>query len=451
MRLFSAASSCSSRLVTTSRRKWRKCQRICFRSRRSGRPTSGFCSGHEAGEVHREVDLQRRVLEEVRHDHLLVGVLLHLEGDAHVLGREVLHVEQLRQLAAEDDVGDAFDELRLVHRVGNAVDVDRLRRARFRPDVPRAAQADRARAGPVDLLQLVRRIQDLAAGREVGALHVAAQLRVADVLVVEQLDERRAHFVQVVRRDVRRHPDGDAGGAVHEQVRNARGQDDRLGLRAVVVGTEVHRRLLDFGEHLVADARQAALGVAHRRRAVAVERPEVARAVDERVAQREGLRHADERLVERRVAVRVEVAHHVADHRGALAVLVVGGQVLLPHREEDAALHRLEAVADVGQRARRDDRQRVVEIPRLRRLVQRDMVRRPAAAPGRRLSARRGWRGCRRLTIARVGRLHRIEKSAFVSGVAFSQTSILVRGKGNCTNWRVGELESWRVGELVSW
>ena len=76
-------------------------------------------------------------------------------------------------------------------------------------------------------------------------------------------------------------------------------------------------------EHLVADAREAALGVAHRRGAVAVERAEVARAVDERVAQREGLRHAHQRLVERGVAVRVVAAHHVADDLGALAVLGV--------------------------------------------------------------------------------------------------------------------------------
>jgi hypothetical protein len=32
-------------------------------------------------------------------------------------------------------------------------------------------------------------------------------------------------------------------------------------------------------------------------------------------------------------------------------VLDVGGQVLLPHREQDAALDRLQPVADVGQRA----------------------------------------------------------------------------------------------------
>ena len=86
--------------------------------------------------------------------------------------------------------------------------------------------------------------------------------------------------------------------------------------------------------------------------------------------------------------MRVVAAHHVADHLRALAVLGVGRQVLLPHRVEDAALHRLQAVADVGQRARGDDRERVVEIPRLRRLVQRDVVGRAGAAAAARQERR---------------------------------------------------------------
>jgi hypothetical protein len=82
-------------------------------------------------------------------------------------------------------------------------------------------------------------------------------------------------------------------------------------------------------------------------------------------------------------------SHHVTDDLGARAVLGVGGEVLLPHRVQDAALYGFEAVADVGQRARRDDRQRVVQIPRLRGLVQRDAVR---GAAGWRWRAAAGWR-----------------------------------------------------------
>ncbi len=69
-------------------------------------------------------------------------------------------------------------------------------------------------------------------------------------------------------------------------------------------GDEVDRVLVDVGEQLVGDARQPRLGVAHGRRRVAVDRAEVPLPVHQRVAQRELLHHADERLVHRRVAVR---------------------------------------------------------------------------------------------------------------------------------------------------
>jgi hypothetical protein len=54
--------------------------------------------------------------------------------------------------------------------------------------------------------------------------------------VVDQRDGRVDHLAEVVRRDARRHADGDALRAVDEQVREARRQDDGLEARAVVVG-----------------------------------------------------------------------------------------------------------------------------------------------------------------------------------------------------------------------
>ena len=84
----------------------------------------GVLGRDQARQVDEEVGLERRVLEEVRHHHLLVGVLLHLERDADVFGRQILDVDERRQLAAERDVGDPLDERRLVDGVGDAGDVD---------------------------------------------------------------------------------------------------------------------------------------------------------------------------------------------------------------------------------------------------------------------------------------------------------------------------------------
>ena len=60
--------------------------------------------------------------------------------------------------------------------------------------------------------------------------------------------------------------------------------------------------------------------------------------------------------------MRVVALEHLADDTGALAVLLVGVHAHLAHRVEDAPLHRLEAVAHVGKRARGNDGHRIREI-----------------------------------------------------------------------------------------
>ncbi len=123
---------------------------------------------------------------------------------------------------------------------------------------------------------------------------------------------------------------------------------------AVVVGREIDRVLVDVAQHLHREPRQLRLGVAHRGRRVVVDRAEVALTVDERVAHREVLRQAHERVVDRAVAVRVVLAHDFADDARALRLASASGaQAELAHAVEDAAMDRLEAVAHVGQRARR--------------------------------------------------------------------------------------------------
>ena len=165
-----------------------------------------------------------------------------------------------------------------------------------------------------------------------------------------------------MRRNVGRHADRDARGTVDQQVRNARGQDQRLVLRAVVVRPEVDRLLVDVGEQLVADAGHANLGVAHGRRVVAVDRAEVALPVDQHVAQREILRHAHDGVVDRRIAVRVVLTDHVADDARRLLVGAVPVVRHLVHGVEHASMHRFEAVAHVRQRTPHDHAHRVIEI-----------------------------------------------------------------------------------------
>ena len=146
------------------------------------------------------------------------------------------------------------------------------------------------------------------------------------------------------------------------KIGNARGQHRGLEGGLVVVGHEVDGLHVDVGQQLAGDALHAALGVAHGRGRIAVDRAEVPLPVDQRIAQREWLRHAHERVVDGRVAVGMIDAHRLADDLGALGVFLVVLQAHLAHGVEHAAMHGLQSVAGVGQRAPDDHRHRVVEI-----------------------------------------------------------------------------------------
>jgi hypothetical protein len=140
----------------------------------------------------------------------------------------------------------------------------------------------------------------------------------------------------------------------------------------------VDRLLVDVAQQLGGDARQAGLGVPHgRRRELAG--AEVPLAVDERVARGEVLRQADQRVVDRRVAVRVIVAHHLADDLGALGARAIGRVAGLVHGVEHAPVHRLQAVAHVRQRAAHDHAHRVVEVRRAHLLLELDRLDAPVA------------------------------------------------------------------------
>ena len=266
-------------------------------------------------------------------------------------------------------LGDRLDQVRLVDLVGDLGDDD-LRPARrlLLLDHGPRAHDDAAAAGLVGLLDALAAV-DVPAGREVRALDHLPELRDGGVGVVDQQLDRLGDFLEVVRRDVGRHADRDAGRAVDEQVRDLGGQDRRLLEPVVEVGLEVDGVLVDVLQHLDRDPGEPRLGVPVRRRRIAVDRAEVPLPVDQRIAQREVLHHAHQRVVDRPVAVRVILAQHVADHRRRLLVGPPGHEPELVHRVQDAAVHRLEAVAHVGERAGDDDAHRVVDERLLHLLV----------------------------------------------------------------------------------
>ena len=165
---------------------------------------------------------------------------------------------------------------------------------------------------------------------------------------------------EVVRRDVGGHTHRDALRAVHQQVGEPAGEDQGFLELAGVVVDEVDGVLVDVGEHVECHRGESTLGVAGRSRRF-VERTEVALRVDERMTQAERLSHAHEGVVDRRVAMRVVLAHDFTGDARALQGGAIGKGAEVVHAPEDAPMHGLETVAGVGQRSRDDDGHRVVE------------------------------------------------------------------------------------------
>jgi hypothetical protein len=103
-------------------------------------------------------------------------------------------------------------------------------------------------------------------GREIRRRHDLDQLLDGRICGLRAAQAGVDHFGEVVRRDVGRHADRDARGAVDQQVGHRVGSDDRLELLAVVVGHEIDGFLVDVGQQLGGDLLQPALGVAVGRR-----------------------------------------------------------------------------------------------------------------------------------------------------------------------------------------
>ncbi|EXI65090.1 MAG: hypothetical protein AW08_03452 [Candidatus Accumulibacter adjunctus] len=313
--------------------------------------------------VHAEGVLQLRLLVQAVEHHLGHLAALELDDDAHArLVGLVAQVGDALDALLVDQLADLLEQGALVHLVGQLVDDDRLPMAAVDVlEVHLGAHDDAAAAAAVALAHAGDAVDD-AGSREIGRRQQVDQLVDRHRRIVEQRQAGIDHLAEIVRRDVRRHADGNARRAVDQQVRDARRQDQRLLLGAIVVRPEIDRLLVDVGEQLVADARHAHFGVAHRRRVVAIDRAEVALPVDQHVAQREVLRHAHDGVVHRRVAVRMVLADDVADDACRLLVRLVPVVRQLVHGEQHAPVHRLQAIARVGQRTPDDDTHRVVEI-----------------------------------------------------------------------------------------
>ena len=316
--------------------------------------------------VGREARLRGRIAPDLVEHDLGRGVALEIDDHAHSFARAfVANVGDAFDPLLLGGVGDLLDQTGLADLEGDRGEDDRLAALALgtagRLDLVACAHQDRAAPGGVGRLG-AGMTQDQRRGGEIGTGDDLEQLFRGDRRVVDIGETAVDDLAQIVRRDIGRHADRDAARAVDQQVGEARGQDGGFAARAVVIVREIDRVLVEIVEQHVGNARQPRFGVAHRGGRIGIHRAEIALTVDQRHPQRPVLRHPRERFVDRGVAVRVVVAHHVADDLGALAIGTPGDEAAFLAGEQDASVDRLQTVAHIGKRARHDHAHRVIEI-----------------------------------------------------------------------------------------
>ena len=260
------------------------------------------------------------MLVEIGNDDFRIGVAFEFDDDARVFVRLIADVADLGKHFVVHQLRDPLDQRGAVHAIRNLRDDD-LFAAAF--EFFYACFAAHFDAAPTSLEILADAIDaaDYATSGEIRTLHVLHELVQRDIGIVDLCADAVDDFAQIVRRNIRRHPNRDARCAVDEQVRKSCGEDRRLGARFVVIRHEIDRILIHIGHQRRAEMGHARFGVAHRRRRITFDGSEIPLAVDEPFAHRPRLRHVDKRGVNHRFAVRMIVTAGVAADLCAFTVL----------------------------------------------------------------------------------------------------------------------------------
>ncbi len=327
----------------------------------------------DADDVHVDpiAALQIRAREQMRHElfHVdAIGSRHDHESSGILVVRFVAQVFHQRQLFRQHLRRDLLQHPRAAHLVGKRRDDDV---AVFL--LITGAHAQRAVASRVHGSDVLGRRDDLRFGGKVRTLDMLAEIDERRFRLLQQAHASCRHFPQIVGRNVGRHADGDAGGAVQQHVGQTRGQHGGLVQGAVEIRHPIHGALAKLRQQHSSEAGETRLRVAHGGEGFRiVHRAPVSLPVDERITKRERLRHEHHGVVAGGLSVGMKLAEHVAHRARRLLVLRARVQTELRHRVDDAPLHRFEAVADMRQGAIEDHVHGVIQVRFLGEILQRD-------------------------------------------------------------------------------
>ncbi len=310
---------------------------------------------HKGDAVYGEAALQGRHLEELVEDDLGVGIPLHVHDDAHALTAGlIVYVADALQLAFLHQVGDILNELLLVHAIRYLRDHYAVV-ALIAFNLGLGANHHAATASGISVFHALQTIY-ISSCWEVGRWYVLHQSFHVDVGIVNIGTATINHLAKVVGRYVCRHAHGNAVAAIDEQVWYLRRHHGWLLQRVVEVVCHVDGVLVDIVHDVLTHLREAALGVTHGGRGVAIYATKVSLAIHELVAHVPFLSHAHEGSIDGTVSVWVVFTKHLTHDTRAFLIRFVTCVAKSEHTIEYAAVDRLEAVPDIGKGTSYDNR-----------------------------------------------------------------------------------------------
>ena len=214
-------------------------------------------------------------------------------------------------------------------------------------------------------------VDDHAPRRQIRPVEQLHQPGMLDMRIVDQLQRGVHDLRHVVAGDRCRHAHRDAGRAVGKQIGEQAGEQLRLFLLAIVCRDEIDRAFVQPGHQLDRGLRQPGFGVAIGGGVIPVDIAEIALPLHQRIAQREILREAHHRVIDRGVAMRVILADHIAHHTRGFLERIGRIELQLPHRPQQPAMDRLQPVTQVRQRAGGDGRKGIDEVTLAERGIER--------------------------------------------------------------------------------
>ena len=182
---------------------------------------------------------------------------------------------------------------------------------------------------------------NLRAGREVRAGDMLHQFVNRNFRVIDQSNDAVNDLTQVMRRNVGSHADRNTVGAVYQKMRKPGRQYHRLFSALVKVWHKVYGIFFNIGQHMHGQLGHLCLGITVGSRAVTVNRTKVTVTVHSRITHREILRHTNQCVIDRRVAVRMVSTQHITDGRRTLFIRLVRRDAVLVHCVQNAAVYRL--------------------------------------------------------------------------------------------------------------